>query len=120
MHHVLIILTLTVIQGHADLDHEIIKCLIISATIQAMAIKFAAKIHRLKLYMTIASPMTLTFILDHKCVSNLQYLGQFFRATKFKVGMMVDLWMSYMFMLVSVILTSMQGHSGSAKATNQC
>ena len=34
------------------------------------AIKFAVKIVRLKFYMTIASPMTLTFIQGHKCVSN--------------------------------------------------
>ena len=32
MHHVLIILTLTFIQGHTDLNHENNKCLIISET----------------------------------------------------------------------------------------
>ena len=71
MHHVLIILTLTFIQGHTDLNYENNKCLIISETIQAMPIMFAAKMFRLKVYMTIASLITLTFIQDHKFVSNL-------------------------------------------------
>ena len=33
--------------------------------------------------------------------------------------MTVDLWMPYMLMLVSITLTLMQGHSGSAMAKNQ-
>ena len=37
-------------------------------TVQAMPIKLAVKIVRLKVYMTIASPMTLTFIQGHKCI----------------------------------------------------
>ena len=54
----------------------------ISETIQAMPIKFAMKIVQLKVYMTNASPMTLTSIQGHKCVSNwiifnLQYLRQY-------------------------------------------
>ena len=44
MHHVLIILTMTFIQGHTDHNEENNKCLIISETIQAMPIKFAVKI----------------------------------------------------------------------------
>ena len=44
MHHVLIILTLTVIQGHTYLNHETNKCMIISETVQAMPIKFDVKI----------------------------------------------------------------------------
>ena len=36
-----------------------------------MHIKFAVKIVRLKVSMTIASLMILTFIQGHKCVSNL-------------------------------------------------
>ena len=63
MHH--IILTLTIIQSHADLNNENNKCLIISETIQVMPIKFAMKIVQLKVYLTIASPMTLTFIQGH-------------------------------------------------------
>ena len=35
----------------------------------------------------------------------------------FKLGMSVDLCMAYMPMLVSMTLTLMQGHNGSAKAT---
>ena len=73
MHHVLIILTLTFIQGHTCLNPENTNChsLIISETFQVMPITFAAKIDRQKVYMIIASPMTLTFIHGHKCVSNL-------------------------------------------------
>ena len=48
MHHILIILTLTFIQGHTYLNHESNNCLIISETIQAMRIKLAVKIVRLK------------------------------------------------------------------------
>ena len=44
MHHVLIILTMTFIEGYTDLNHENNKCLIISESIQAMPIKFAVKI----------------------------------------------------------------------------
>ena len=43
MHHVLIILTLTFIQGHIALNHENKNCLIISETIQAMPIKFCCE-----------------------------------------------------------------------------
>ena len=39
MHHVLIILTLTFIQGHTDLNHEHNKCSIISEAVQAIPIK---------------------------------------------------------------------------------
>ena len=64
----LIILTLTFIPGHVDLNHESNKCLIISETIRSMPIMFAVKIIRLKVYMTIASLMTLTFVQGHQCV----------------------------------------------------
>ena len=43
MHHVLIILTLTFIQGHADLNYENKKCSIILETVHAMSITFAMK-----------------------------------------------------------------------------
>ena len=68
MHHMLIWLTLTFIQGHTDQNYENTKCLIISETISitAMPIKFAVKIVWLKIYMIIASPMTLTFSKGHK------------------------------------------------------
>ena len=109
MHLVLIILILTFIQGHTDLNHENNKCLIISETIQAMPIKFALKIARLKVHMT--------FIQGHKCLK-LDYFLTFNRiiisAITFKLGMTVDIWMPYM--LVSMTLTLMQGHRGLAKA----
>ena len=45
MHHVLIILTLTFMQGHTDLNRKtIIKCSIISETVHTMPINFAVKI----------------------------------------------------------------------------
>ena len=69
MYHVL--MTLTFIQGHTDLNHEKDKCLINSETVQAMPIKYAVKIVRPKAYnMPIARPMNLTVIQGHKCVSN--------------------------------------------------
>ena len=81
MHHVLITLTLTFIQGHTYFNHKNNKYLIISETIQAMPIRFAVKIVRLKVYVTVANPITLTSIQGHTCVSNLtifnlQYIGQ--------------------------------------------
>ena len=47
MHHVLLILPLTFIQGHTDLTRENNKFSIISETVQAMTVKFAVKIVRL-------------------------------------------------------------------------
>ena len=69
MHHVLIILTLAFMQGHTDRNYENNKGLIISETIQAMPLTFAVMIVRLKVYMTIASPMTLTLTQGHTYVS---------------------------------------------------
>ena len=48
----LIILTLTIIQGHTyfNFNHENNKCSIISETVKAMLIKFAVKIVRLRVY----------------------------------------------------------------------
>ena len=63
MRRMLIILTLTFIQGHTDLNHENNKCLIISETIQAMPITFSVKIVRVS--------MTMSFTQGHKRVSNL-------------------------------------------------
>ena len=60
MHHVLIILTLALIEGRKDLNHENNKCSIISETFQAMLNKFTVKIVPLKAYARFASPMTLT------------------------------------------------------------
>ena len=44
-----------------------------------MTVKFAVKIVRLRVYMTIASPMTLTIIQGHKCTSNLTFILKYFR-----------------------------------------
>ena len=52
MHHMLIILTLAFVQGHTDLDHESNKYSMISETVKAMAIKFAVKAIRLKVYIS--------------------------------------------------------------------
>ena len=88
MHHILIGLTLTFIQGQTDLNHENNKCLTISEIIQSMPIKFAVKIVQVKVYIydhcqcddpdlqwlhsrpaTSASQIWLLF--------NLHYLGQY-------------------------------------------
>ena len=71
MHHVLMIWSLTFIKGHTYFNHEDNECSIVSETFQAMPTKFAAKIIRLKAYITVASPMTLTFTQGHNCISNL-------------------------------------------------
>ena len=48
MHHAFIILTLTFIQGHADLNRENLKRSIMSETVQAMPIVLAVNIVRQK------------------------------------------------------------------------
>ena len=60
--------------NYLDLDlhsHQHKKCLIISETVQAIPITFAVTIVRLKVNMTFASLITLTFFQGHKYVSNL-------------------------------------------------
>ena len=54
MHRVLIILTLTFIQGYTDLNHVSNKCSNISETVEAMPIKFVVKIVRLKDYIILS------------------------------------------------------------------
>ena len=87
-------------------------------------IMFAVKIVRLKVYMTIAIPTTLTFVQGHKCVSNLlffnlQYLGQYlsYCIQSWRDGRLIDT-MNFVIMLTLILmtLTLMQGHSGSAKS----
>ena len=86
MHHVLITLTLTFIQGHTDLNRENNNCSIMSEKVfQAICFKFSVKIVRQKVYMTIANPMTLTFIQGHKCVSNLTTFKLAISRTIFKL-----------------------------------
>ena len=55
MHHVLIVLTLTFIEDHTDLNHENNKCSIILEKVQAMPIKFAVMIVGLKANKTLFS-----------------------------------------------------------------
>ena len=73
MHLMLILLTLTFIQGHTDLNHESNKCPIISETIQAIPNKFAVKIVRLKIYIIFSQSDDLAqghnFIKLEKCLT---------------------------------------------------
>ena len=57
-------------EGHTDLSHESNNSYIISETFQPMPITFAVRNVQLKIYITIGSPMTLTFTQGHNCVSN--------------------------------------------------
>ena len=59
MHHILIILTLTFIHGHTDLNHENNKCSIISGTVQAMPIRFAVNIIRRRVYIIFSDDVDL-------------------------------------------------------------
>ena len=93
-------------------------------SLQAMPIKFAVKIVRLRVCMTIASPMTITFIQGHKCLKldcfltcNISDILSYYIQT-WHDGRLVDA-LSYLLMLVLVTLTLMQVHSGSAKAKSQ-
>ena len=78
MHPVLIILTVTVIQGHTDLDHENNKYSNISQTVQAMPIKFTVKIVRLKIYLIFSQTDDLTL---HSRSQVRLKLGEFFLIT---------------------------------------
>ena len=85
-----------------------------------MPIKFAVKVVRLKVHMTIASPIP--FIRGHSCVSNLTTtcnISDNMYAITFTFGMMVDIYMVYMLMLVLITLTLKHGHSGSTEANIQ-
>ena len=100
-------------RSHRSLITKIINAWLVQKLLTQCPSRLLWRVVRLKVYMTIASPMTLTFIEVHKCFSNLTtfslaiYLG----------GMTVDL---YMLIRVSATLTLMQGHSGSAKAIIKC
>ena len=48
MHHVFHYIALTFIQGHTDLNHDNSKCPIISETVQAIPMRFAVKMLRVK------------------------------------------------------------------------
>ena len=124
MHHVLIIWTLIFILGHTDRNHENNNCSIISETIQAIPIKFAVKIVRLKvdLYNIFSvlwpcSSLKVTTVSQTWQLLNLYYnshISDSIYAMAHKRGMTIDLYMAYMLMLLLMTLTLMQGHSGSA------
>ena len=69
---------MTFTQCHTYLHHKNNKGLIISKTIKAKPIKFALKIVRLRVCMTITGSVTSTFIQGHKLLFKLQYLRQYF------------------------------------------
>ena len=80
MYHVLIKLTLTFIQGHTNLNHENNKGLIISETIQAMAMAFAVRIVRLKVYLKMSKPISWPSNMTTLNLQNLiQYLSYYIR-----------------------------------------
>ena len=98
MHHVLIILTLTFIQGHTYLSH-------VMKMINVYFKNYSSNDHHVRcedsptkgLIVTTASPMTLTFIQDHKCASMFSdyfltcNISNNIQAITSKLGMTVDL-----------------------------
>ena len=97
MHHVLIILTLTCIQGHTDRNHEHNKCLIISETIEAMPITFAVDSPTKVLYdhcqsndLDLHSRSQVRLKLDYFLTCN---ISDNVEVISFILGMTVDLWM---------------------------
>ena len=73
------------------------------------------------LYVLFFSPMTSTFIQGHKCVSDFTNVLLVIYPTILLLSYGVQTWhvdlrMAYMFMLVLLTLTLMQGHSGSSEA----
>ena len=106
MHHMLITLTLIIIQGHIDLNHENIKWSIISETVQPIPIKFAVKIVRWNVYISYylfsvlwpCSSLKVTMASQTWQVFNLYCNSDILDSIKaivFKLGMMVDLCMVY-------------------------
>ena len=64
-------MTLTIIHGQTDLNHEHKECSIISETVEAIPIKFATKIIRQKVYVIFSQSDDLARQ-GHNCVSNLK------------------------------------------------
>ena len=72
MHDVLIILILIFIQGHTDLNHRIIiNVWLCQMLFNQCPSRFLWRCSDWRVCATIISPVTLTFIQGHKCVSNL-------------------------------------------------
>ena len=129
MHHVLIILALTFIQDHTDINRENSKCSIISETVQTMPVNFAVMIVRLKIDvifsqsddLALHSRSRLRLKLDKRLnLNHSSHVSGSIYATASKPGTTVELCMEYiMLMLVPMTLTLMQGHSVSANANIQ-
>ena len=129
MHHVLIILASTFIQGHTDLNHESNKCSIIFQIIQAMPVMFAVKIVWLKVYtfndvyQSFLNPMTLLFTQGYNCISKLHkflictivvIFRTIFKLWHLNLALTMTVALCMLWILILVTLTMMKGHSGSA------
>ena len=117
MHHVLIILTLTFMQGHTNLNHENNKCSIISDFVQAIPVRFAVKIVFASSDVHALCSRSQMRLKLYNCFTIIAISRT---AMAFNIGMAVDLCMSAYYMLVLMTLTLMQGRIGSAKANIQC
>ena len=114
---------MTFIQVHADLNHEN-KCSMISEAVQVIPIKFAVKTVRLKVFFFLlpvrwpCSSLKVTTSSQTWQVFNSHISGtlSYGILTWHDGRRMHDI---YMVVLVSMTLTLMQGHSGSANAINQ-
>ena len=96
------------------------KCLIISETIQALPIKYAVNTVRLMVYMTIASTTTWTLYSRSQVRLKLDYFLTCNISDHSDLAWLMDaIWYSLL-ILVSMILTLMQCHSGLSKAKSQC
>ena len=123
MHHVLIILTLTFIQGRTDLNYESNKCSIISKT-SSNAHQTCYEDDPIKGLWPVPvrwpwPPCKVTSASQTWLLFNLQYLGQY-------ISYYIQTWHDGSLMhgidshAVSMTLTLMQCHSGSANAKIQC
>ena len=101
MHHVLILLTLTFIQGHMY-PNKNNKCSVILETVQAMPITFAVRIVWGKVYISFSQSDDLAL---H---SRSQLCLKLYKCLTYAWHIML--------MCMSMTLTLLQGHSGSAKA----
>ena len=122
LHRVLIILTLTFIQGHTDSNHENNKCDYFRKCSSSNPHQVCCEDRPTKGLHDQCQSDDLD-LQGHKCVSNwstfyLQYLGQYvsYFIQTWHDGRLTDTIIQIMLMLVSMTLTLVQGHSVSAKA----
>ena len=118
-HHKFIKLTLFFVQGHTHLNRYFIN---FSSNAHAV------KIVRLKVYLILSQSLDLAhhsrsqlcLKLDRFLTCTIVAISQtVFKLLAFKLDRMADLCMAYLFMLISMTLTLMQGHSVSAKENIQ-